>query len=80
MSREGGVWKAGFVASEDATLSFVLVGVGDRRDPSPPAYSLIVAADAPPTAELLSPQVPLVASAEDSIMIAYAARDDGAAV
>ncbi|MEK7384237.1 MAG: hypothetical protein AAB262_13245, partial [Elusimicrobiota bacterium] len=78
MSLAGGMWKAGFVAAEDATLSFALVGSDNRRDSSPPVYSLSVAVDVPPTAELLSPQVPLVASPDDSLLIAYAARDDGA--
>lgn len=75
---EGGIWKTGFPAAEDFTFSFGLVSGDGRRDPSPPSYALSVAADAPPTVELLSPQVPLVASPEDSIPVAYAARDDGA--
>lgn len=78
MRREGGVWRTGFSAEEEATFTFSLVGGDGRRDSSPPVYALSVAADAPPKAELLSPQTPLVASPEDSILIAYEARDDGA--
>ena len=78
LRQDGGVWKGGFPAAVDTTLSFDLVSADGRRDPSPPVYSLTVAADAPPTAELLSPQVPLVASPQDSIPITWAARDDGA--
>jgi hypothetical protein len=75
---EGSVWKGGFAASEDASMTFDLLSADGRRDPSPPAYALTVAADQPPVAELLSPQVPLVASPEDSIPVTWAARDDGA--
>ena len=78
MRREGGVWKGGFTAAGDATLTFELVSADGRRDSSPPAYQVIVAVDAPPTAELLSPQVPLVASPQDSIVVTWAARDDSA--
>ncbi|MDE2142836.1 MAG: hypothetical protein KGJ84_10525 [Elusimicrobia bacterium] len=78
MRRDGERWRGGFLAAEDGSLSFELVSGDGRRDPSPPAYAVKVAADAPPTAELLSPQVPLVASPGDSVVIAYAARDDGA--
>ncbi|MFI5347347.1 MAG: hypothetical protein ACHQ51_13315 [Elusimicrobiota bacterium] len=78
MRRDGASWKGGFLASEDVLLSFDLVTGDGRRDPSPPVYSVSVAADEPPTAELLSPQVPLVASPGDSVVVAYAARDDGA--
>ena len=78
LHRDGGVWKGGFTAVADTTLTFELVSAQGRRDPSPPVYALTVAADAPPTAELLSPQVPLVASPQDSILITWAARDDGA--
>ena len=78
MRQDGRLWRAAFSAQEDAVLSFGLVGADGRRDPSPPAYGVSVAADAPPTVEILSPQVPLVASPEDSIPLAYAARDDGA--
>jgi hypothetical protein len=74
----GRVWKGGFLAQEDGTLSFDLVSSDGRRDPSPPVYALTVAADAPPTAELLSPQVPIVASPQDTVTVTYAARDDGA--
>ena len=75
---DGSVWKGGFTAAVDTTLTFELVSSDGRRDPSPPVYALTVAADAPPTAELLSPQVPLVASPQDSITITWAARDDSA--
>jgi hypothetical protein len=78
LRQDGGVWKGGFAAAADTTLTFDLVSGDGRRDPSPPVYSLTVAADAPPTAELLSPQVPLVASPQDSITVTWAARDDGA--
>ncbi len=78
MRREGDLWKGGFTAAADATLTFELVSAEGRRDPSPPAYSLTVAVDAPPTAELLSPQLPLVASPQDSIVVTWAARDDSA--
>ncbi|HEX4047426.1 MAG TPA: hypothetical protein VH309_06310, partial [Elusimicrobiota bacterium] len=78
MRREEGLWKGGFAAAADATLSFDLVSAEGRRDPSPPEYAVTVAADAPPTAELLSPQVPLVASPQDSITVTWAARDDSA--
>ncbi|MFI5362499.1 MAG: hypothetical protein ACHQ49_11060, partial [Elusimicrobiota bacterium] len=78
MHQEGGVWKGGFPAVADATMIFELVAATGRRDPSPPAYALTVAADMPPTAELLSPQVPLVASPSDSIVVTWAARDDSA--
>ena len=78
MRRVGARWTGGFLASEDGTLTFDLVSGDGRRDPSPPRYALRVAADAPPTAELLSPQVPLVVSPQDTVLIAYAARDDGA--
>lgn len=80
MRLEGGRWKAGFPAAEDSILSFELVDAEGRRDPSPPAYALSVEEDAPPVAELLGPQVPLVASPEDFIKVAYSARDDGAVV
>jgi hypothetical protein len=75
---EGANWRGGFTAESDATLSFDLTAADGRRDPSPPVYALTVAADAPPTAELLSPQVPLVASPQDAITATWAARDDGA--
>ena len=78
MREAGGSWSAGFLAQEDATLSFLLVAADARRDPSPPAYALTVLGDAKPTIELLSPQVPLQAGPRDSVTIAYAARDDGA--
>lgn len=78
MRRDGSSWKGGFLAQEDGALSFELVSRDGRRDPSPPSYPLTVAADAPPAAELLSPQVPIVASPQDSIVVTYAARDDGA--
>ncbi|HXT01288.1 MAG TPA: hypothetical protein VN915_11475, partial [Elusimicrobiota bacterium] len=78
LRQDGGVWKGGFPAAVDTTLTFDLVSGEGRRDPSPPVYSLTVAADAPPTAELLSPQVPLVASPQDSITVTWAARDDSA--
>jgi hypothetical protein len=78
MRRDGGRWTAGFAAQSDATLTFDLTAADGRRDPSPPEYALSVAPDAPPTAELLSPQVPLVASPQDRIVAAWAARDDGA--
>ena len=73
-----GTWSTGFLAQEDATLSFVLVSAEGRRDPAPPAYALSVLGDAKPTAELLSPQVPLQAGPRDSVPITYAAHDDGA--
>jgi hypothetical protein len=75
---EGNSWKGGFAAANDAALTFDLVSADGRRDPAPPAYALTVAVDAPPTAELLSPQVPLVASPQDEIVVTWAARDDGA--
>ena len=78
MRRDGNVWKGGFTAESDATLSFDLIATDGRRDPLPPAYALTVAADAPPTAELLSPQVPLVASPQDKVLVTWAARDDSA--
>jgi len=78
MRLEGGRWRGGFLARADATLLFALVSADGRRDPSPPAYAVRVAVDAPPTAELISPQAPLVAAPSDSVPIAYAARDDGA--
>lgn len=78
LRKEGKTWKGGFLAQDDAALSFDLVSGDGRRDPSPPSYALTVAADAPPTAELLSPQVPLIASPQDTVIIAYAARDDSA--
>jgi hypothetical protein len=78
MRVDGGRWRGGFLARADAALTFSLVSADGRRDPSPPAYAVRVAADAPPTAELISPQAPLVASPGDSVPIAYAARDDEA--
>jgi hypothetical protein len=78
MRREGDLWKGGFAAAADGTLTFELVSADGRRDASPPVYSVSVAVDAPPTAELLSPQVPLVASPQDSILVTWAARDDSA--
>jgi hypothetical protein len=73
---DGRSYKGGFFARQDAAMTFILVTEEKRRDPAPPAYPLTVAADAPPTAELLSPLVPLVAAPDDSVLIAYAARDD----
>ena len=73
-----GSWSTGFLAQEDATLSFVLVSADGRRDSAPPTYALSVLGDAKPTAELLSPQVPLQAGPRDSVPITYAAHDDGA--
>ena len=78
MRGKGPTWKGGFLAQEDGTLSFGLLAADGRRDPSPPVYSVSVAADAPPAVELLSPQVPVVASPQDSLVVTYAARDDGA--
>jgi hypothetical protein len=78
MRREDVYWKGGFAAVADVSLTFDLVSPDGRRDPSPPAYAVTVAADEPPTAELLSPQVPLVASPQDSILVTWAARDDSA--
>jgi hypothetical protein len=78
MRFEGGLWRGGFLARRDASLTFALVSADGRRDPSPPVYAVRVAADEPPTVELLSPQAPLVASPRDSVPVAYAARDDGA--
>ncbi|MBI4062050.1 MAG: hypothetical protein HY403_11555 [Elusimicrobia bacterium] len=78
MREAGGAWSAGFMAEEDAALSFLLVSRDARRDPSPPVYALSVLGDAKPSVELLSPQVPLQAGPRDSVTIAYAARDDGA--
>jgi hypothetical protein len=78
MRLDGRVWKGGFPAQEEGDFVFDLVSADGRRDPSPPAYALSVAADAPPTAELLSPQVPLAASADESVTVTYALRDDSA--
>jgi len=78
MRVEKGSWRGGFLARRDAALSFALVSADGRRDPSPPVYAVRAAPVAPPTAELLSPQAPLVAAPRDSVPIAYAARDDGA--
>ncbi len=78
MRLDAGVWKGGFPAQEEGTFSFELVSADGRRDPSPPAYALSVAVDAPPTAELLSPQVALAASPDESVTVTYALRDDSA--
>ncbi|UPT73084.1 MAG: hypothetical protein M0D55_14440 [Elusimicrobiota bacterium] len=78
MKESGGAWTAGFLAQEDAFLSFALVLPDGRRDPSPPAFAVAVVGDAKPVAELLSPQVPLQAGPRESIAIAWSARDDGA--
>ncbi len=77
MRESGGAWSAGFLAQEDATMSLLPVAADGRRDPSPAAYALSVTGDAPPTVELLSPQVPLQAGPRDTVTIVYAARDDG---
>ncbi|MBI5247153.1 MAG: hypothetical protein HY923_08220 [Elusimicrobia bacterium] len=78
MREAKGVWTAGFLAQEDASLSLLLVAADGRRDPSPPSYALSVLGDEKPVVELLSPQVPLQAGPRDSVTIAYSARDDGA--
>ncbi len=78
MNREVGQWRGGFLAQSEGVLSFELVGVDGRRDPSPPTYTLSITIDAPPTAELLSPQVALVASLQEVIPVTYALRDDSA--
>lgn len=74
----GGSWSASFLAANDATFSLEASAPSGRRDSAPASYALKVEADAAPIVELLSPTVPLRASASDSIPIAYAARDDGA--
>ncbi|NNN06767.1 MAG: hypothetical protein HKL90_12780 [Elusimicrobia bacterium] len=78
MTLEAGRWRGGFLARRDAELSFALVAADGRRDAAPPAYAVRVAADAPPTVELISPPAPLVAAPSDALPLSYAARDDGA--
>lgn len=74
----GGAWSGSFLATHDATLVVEPVAADGRRDPAPSSYALIVAADEAPKVELLSPQMPLQASPDDAVPVAYAARDDGA--
>ncbi|MEK7857939.1 MAG: DUF4175 family protein [Elusimicrobiota bacterium] len=71
-----GELEAGFFALEDGTFQLDLEAADGRRDPAPMTFSLKALPDDPPTIDLLSPSAPLQASPEDTIPIAYAAKDD----
>lgn len=75
---DGKDYKGGFFARQDASLTFILVSSDNGRDASPPAYALNVAPDLPPTADLLSPLVPMVAAPQDVVKVTYSAHDDSA--
>ncbi len=72
-----GDYEATFVAQEDAELRFSLETPDGRSSRDVAAYPLRVQPDQPPTIELLSPLEPVLAGPEDSIPIAYSAKDDG---
>lgn len=74
--RSDGAWEAGFFAHDSGTFRFDLLSEDGRPDPEPVSYALEAKANEAPSAELLSPSMPLQASPEDVLPVAWAARDD----
>ncbi|MBI5883507.1 MAG: hypothetical protein HZB91_10440 [Elusimicrobia bacterium] len=68
--------ECGFIVTEDAVFHFELASADGRTDQSPEEYRLRALTDAPPKVELLSPTIPLQASMQDVIPVAYSATDD----
>lgn len=68
--------EAGFLASEDGTFQIELETADGRRDPSPVVYALKAKSNEPPRVDLLSPAAPLQAAVDETVAVAYSARDD----
>jgi hypothetical protein len=74
--RSDGAWEAGFLAYDSGAFRFDLLTEDGRSDPEPVSYALEAKANEAPVAELISPALPLQASPDDTLPVAWSARDD----